>query len=241
MCGRYVTAADRTRISKEFAARPIDDKELAPDYNIAPSKTVYAVVNRHDERQLRTLTWGFIPSWAKDPKIGNRMANARLETAAEKPSFRRAWAKRRALLPADGFYEWYEPQGNPDLPKSKRPPKQPYYIHPEDGSLLAMAGLYEIWRDPAVKDENDPAAFRWTCTILTTDSADKLGRIHERMPLLVAPKDFEAWLDPENPQPSNELLVPASPDSLAAYPISTAVNKVSNNSADLMEPLPAHS
>lgn len=234
-----MTVAERSAISQEFAARPVGDDELGPDYNIAPSKKVYAVVDRHDERQLRTLTWGLIPSWAKDPKIGNRMANARLETAAEKPSFRRAWASRRALLPANGYYEWYESDANPDLPKSKRPPKQPYYIHPKDGSLLAMAGLYEIWRDKTIEDENDPSAFRWTCTILTTNTTDKLGHIHDRMPLLVAKQDFSTWLDPELPNPSSDLLIPASPDLLDAYPVSTLVNRVANNTPDLLVPLPA--
>lgn len=236
MCGRYVSAAKKSTISRQFDASPADAYELAPDYNVAPSKSVYAVVNRHDERQLRVLRWGLIPSWAKDPKIGNRMANARLETAAEKPSFRRAFAKRRAILPADGYYEWYTPDKTA-LPPGGKVRKQPYYIHPTDGSLMAMAALYEIWRDPSVDDEEDPDAFRWTCAILTTTATDELGRIHDRMPLLVARDNFADWLDPANSAPQAGLLVPAVPGLLEAYPISTEVNSVRNNGPELLAPL----
>ncbi len=238
MCGRYVAVADRSVISREFQAMPVDASELAPDYNVAPTKPVYAVLERHDERQLRVLNWGLIPSWAKDSKIGSRLINARLETAAEKPSFRRAWAKRRALLPADGYYEWY---ASPDAPltKANKPRKQPYYIHPKDGGLMAMAGLYEIWRDPSVADAQDPDAFRWTCTILTMSSTDQLGRIHDRMPLLVPERNIHQWLSNDIADPPADLLLPASPDYLQAYPVSTSVNRVANNSPDLIDPLPA--
>lgn len=237
MCGRYVSAAKKSTISRQFDASPADTYELAPDYNVAPSKKVYAVMNRHDERELKVIRWGLIPSWAKDPKIGSRMNNARLETAAQKPSFRAAWKKRRAIIPADGYYEWYSSPVDPAT--SKKPAKQPYYIHPADGSLMAMAGLYEIWRDPTVANDDDPEAFRWTCAILTTTSTDELGRIHDRMPLLVSPENTAEWLDPTNPAPAPELLVPAAPGLLDAYPVSTMVNKVSNNNASLIEPLPA--
>jgi len=238
MCGRYVAVADRSVIAREFAATPVSDEELEPDYNVAPTKSVYAVMNRHDERQLRVVRWGLIPSWAKDAKIGSRLINARLETASQKPSFRRAWAKRRVLLPANGYYEWYSPP-EAKLTSAGNPRKQPYYIHPRDGGLMAMAGLYEIWRDPSVASDEDPAALRWTCTILTMSATDQLGRIHDRMPLLVTAGNVEEWLSPEVDSPSQDLLLPASPDSLAAYPVSTAVNRVANNSADLIAPLPA--
>ena len=137
MCGRYVSAAKKSTISRQFDASSADAYELAPDYNVAPSKKVYAVMNRHDERELKVIRWGLIPSWAKDPKIGSRMNNARLETAAQKPSFRAAWKKRRAIIPADGYYEWYSSPVDPVT--SKKPAKQPYYIHRADGSALAMA------------------------------------------------------------------------------------------------------
>lgn len=237
MCGRYVAVADRSKIERQFEATAVDGEALAPDFNVAPTKKVYAVMDRHDERELKIVRWGLIPSWAKDPKIGGRMINARLESAASKPSFRAAWKKRRALIPADGYYEWYAPESSPDA--LKKPAKQPYYIHPRDGSLMSMAGLYEIWRDPTVADDDDPKAFRWTCTILTTNATDDLGRIHDRMPLLVAPEHMQEWLDAENPSPSPEILVPAAPGLLDAYPVSTEVNRVGNNNPHLIDPLPA--
>ena len=131
------------------------------------------------------------PSWAKDPSIGNRMINARMETVADKPAFRRAFAKRRCLLPADGYFEWY------GQTKGK---KQPFFIRPPDGGVLAMAGLYELWQDPsAAEDADDP--WLWTCTVLTTSAPDDLGRIHDRMPLLVERDRYAQWLDPTRDDP----------------------------------------
>lgn len=250
MCGRFVSAAERSRIEEQFDAVAVaGQEELRPDYNVAPSKKVYAVMERHDERQLRVVTWGLVPSWAKDPAIGNRLVNARLETAGEKPSFRGAYSKRRALIPADGYYEWYnptapsvpapEPGTKPPAKAPAKPKKQPFYIHPGDGSLMSMAGLYEIWRDKSVEDEDAPGAFRWTCTVLTTSASDDLGRIHDRMPLLVAPEFTQAWLDPELRTPPPAALVPAAPGLLEAYPISTLVNSVRNNGPELLLPLAA--
>ncbi len=115
---------------------------------------------------------------AKEPSIGNRMINARMETVAEKPAYRRAFAARRCLLPADGYFEWYPTE---QMTKAGKPKKQPFFIRPQDGGVLAMAGLYEIWRDPT-KADDDPSPFRWTCTVITTDAEDSLGRIHDRMP-----------------------------------------------------------
>lgn len=212
------------------------DVDLGADFNISPSKPVNVVVQREGERQLRVATWGLIPSWAKDPKIGHRLANARLETASSKPSFRAAWAKRRAILPADGYYEWY---ATSQVGANGKPLKQPFYIHPADGTTMAMAGLYEIWRDPQVESHDDPAAFRWTCAILTTSATDSLGRIHDRMPLLVDQAQWQAWLNPEISDPAGEALRPASVDLLDAYPVSTRVNRVANNDEALLNPLPA--
>ena len=143
------------------------------------------------------LRWGLVPFWAKDPSIGNRMINARMETVTEKPAFRRAFAKRRCLLPADGYYEWYATE---QRTKAGKPLKQPFYIHPADGSVMAMAGLYEIWRDPT-RDDDDPERFRWTCTVLTTTAEDAVGHIHDRMPLLVEPERRAEWLDPSARRP----------------------------------------
>ena len=244
MCGRYASSRRPEDLVEEFEIDRSEVKEsLAPDYNVAPTKEVYAVVERPPssdrerppQRQLRVLTWGLVPSWAKDPTIGNKMINARMETVTEKPAFRKAFASRRCLLPADGYYEWYATE---QRTKAGKPLKQPFFIHPRDGSVMAMAGLYEIWRDPT-RDDDDPQRFRWTCTVLTTSAEDDLGHIHDRMPLLVERERYGAWLDPtrSDPEVLTELLVPAAPGRLEAYPVSTMVNSVKNNGPDLLEPL----
>lgn len=228
---------------EEFEVASPPEEVLAPDYNVAPTKKVYVVRDRRRDdrepvRELDVARWGLVPSWAKDPSIGSRMINARMETVAEKPAFRRAFARRRCLVPADGYYEWYTPEGGP-AGRSGKPLKQPFFIHPRDGGVLAMAGLYEFWRDPT-RDEDDPASWLMTATILTTTAEDGLGRIHDRMPLLVPRERWAAWLDPEAAvgDGAGELLVPAAPGLLDAYPVSTRVNNVRNNGPDLLDPLP---
>ena len=245
MCGRYASSRKPEDLVEEFEV--VDDRlaaPLAPDYNVAPTKEVYAVVQRppssgSDEparRQLRALRWGLVPSWAKDPSIGNRMINARMETVADKPAFKRPFAKRRCLLPADGYFEWYPTQVTG---KNGKPLKQPFFIRPADGGVLAMAGLYEIWRDPTRSDD-DPDRFRWTCTVLTTQAEDAVGHIHDRMPLMVERDRRAAWLDPTVSDRDRllDLLVPAAPGQLEAYPVATLVNNVRNNGPELLEPLP---
>jgi putative SOS response-associated peptidase YedK len=246
MCGRYASSRKPEDLIEEFEV--VDsriEKPLDADYNVAPTKEVYAVMERRPakdspdppQRQLRTLRWGLVPSWAKDPGIGSRMINARMETVAEKPSFRRAFASRRCLLPADGYFEWYPTS---QQTKAGKPRKQPFFIRPRDGGLLAMAGLYEIWRDPT-RDEDDPDRFRWTCTVLTTEAEDDVGHIHDRMPLMVQPDRRAAWLDPELSDKDDllALLVPAAPGQLEAFPVSTLVSNVRNNGPELVEPIPA--
>ena len=259
MCGRYASSRQPEDLVEEFdipVADPARDlPHLAQDWNVAPTKEVYAVLERParteekdaddpgagevkigPERQLRALTWGLVPFWAKDPTIGSRMINARMETVAEKPAFRRAFERRRAILPADGYYEWYATE---ELTRAGKPRKQPYFIRPSDGGVLAMAGLYEIWRDPERSDD-DPARFRWTCTVLTTSAEDSLGHIHERMPLMLTPDRYDAWLDPE-PRDRDDLLgllEPAAPGRLEAYPVPTLVSNVRNNGPELVVPLP---
>lgn len=255
MCGRYASSRSPDDLAEEFeVVDPRLDQPLPADYNVAPTKEVYAVLDRAprpaDEeeegtasarpvsqpvRQLRVLRWGLVPFWAKDPSIGSRMINARMETVAEKPAFRRAFSSRRCLLPADGYYEWYETQ---QKGKSGKPLKQPFFIRPKDGSVLAMAGLYEIWKDPT-RDDDDPEKFRWTCTVLTTEATDEVGRIHDRMPLLVTRDRRTAWLDPATPKDQlPDLLVPAQQSGLEAFPVSTAVGNVRNNGPELVEPIP---
>jgi putative SOS response-associated peptidase YedK len=245
MCGRYASSRRPEDLVEEFEVERVDVREnLEPDFNVAPTKPVYAVFDRRNRddteivvRRLAVLRWGLIPSWAKEASIGSRLINARMETVAEKPAFRRAFANRRCLLPADGYYEWYDTQ----VTNAKgKPIKQPFYITPGDGGVLAMAGLYEIWRDPDIPD-GEPDAFRWTCTVLTTRAEDSLGHIHDRMPLLVAPDRYTAWLDPRESDRSKllELLIPAAPGRLEAYPVSTMVSNVNNNGPELVKPLAA--
>ncbi len=252
MCGRYASSLDPEDIVEEFEIRTTvpstDLPRLPADYNVAPTKEVYAVLERPPrrespdgpelpaERQLRTLTWGLVPSWAKNPKIGSRMINARVETVAEKPAYRRAFAARRAILPADGYYEWYVTD---QVTTTGKPKKQPFFIRPRDGSALAMAGLYELWRDPTRADD-DPLRWRWTCTVITTSATDDLGRIHDRMPLMLPRSAYDAWLDPAPRDPADllALLEPAAPGRLEAYPVSTLVSNVANNGPELIEPIP---
>jgi putative SOS response-associated peptidase YedK len=255
MCGRYASARKRIELLEEFGVQSDRvDQPLAPDYNVAPTKAVYAVVTRQPddrdapgdrgarspagddpgnevpaERQLRVVRWGLVPFWAKDTKIGSRMINARAETVAEKPAFRRAFAQRRSLLPADGYYEWQQQNGGP---------KQPIYITRADGRSLAFAGLYELWRDPSVPPD-DADAWLWTTTVITTSAPDDLGHIHDRMPMVIDPASWGEWLDPANRDVSDlrSLLVPAAASGLTTYPVSTAVNSVRNNGPELIEPL----
>lgn len=247
MCGRYASSREPDDLIDEFGvAETVLADEVEPNWNVAPTDAVYAVLERppkpeqgidHARRQLRALRWGLVPSWAKDAKSAARLINARMETVAEKPSFRRAFARRRCLLPADGYYEWYVTE---QMNAKGKPLKQPYFIRPADGSTLAMAGLYEIWRDPE-RAEDDPDRFRWTCTVITTDATDDLGRIHDRMPLMVAPTSWQDWLDPTRDASTDllHLLEPAVPGRLTAYPVSSAVSNVRNNGPQLIDPLPA--
>jgi putative SOS response-associated peptidase YedK len=179
-----------------------------------------------DVRELHVARWGLVPFWAKDVSIGARLINARVETAHEKPAFRRAFALHRCLVPADGYYEWQATEGGG---------KQPHFIRPADGGVLAMAGLYEVWRSP------DAAGGRLlSCTVITTAATDDVGRIHDRMPMLVEPDRFGAWLDPAltHPDEVRSLLVPAAAGRLESHPVSTAVNKVTNNGPELVKAAP---
>ncbi|MBC7629933.1 SOS response-associated peptidase [Aeromicrobium sp.] len=245
MCGRYATTQTSASLHQAFEVDLANSfVELEADYNMAPTKLAPVLIGRRSEeptagqppqRELLTARWGLIPSWAKDPSIGNRMINARSETVAEKPAFKKAFAKRRALVPADGYFEWYASPVDPDGAKEqKKPKKQPFYITPKDRSVMAMAGLYEFWRG----SESDDWIISYT--ILTTTAEDELGHVHERMPLFLEPDGFDDWLDPAPHPPERllELLTPAAPGRLDAFPVSTAVNNVRNNGPELIVPLP---
>lgn len=227
VCGRYASSRSAGELEVEFDIDQLRIAvELPPSYNVAPTDEVYIVAERpphdvpatHRERQLRTARWGLVPSWARDRSTGSRLINARLETVAEKPAFRRAFAARRCLIPADGYFEWY---------RAENGTKQPFFIHPTDGRSLAMAGLYELWRDPVTEQ------VLWSCTVITTSSTDDLGRLHDRMPLLVEESRWSSWLGPG--AGAVDLLTPAS--HLEAWPVSAAVGNVRNNGPELVEPL----
>ncbi|MBP2406290.1 hypothetical protein SNS2_5138 [Streptomyces netropsis] len=243
MCGRYVSTRSPQDLAGLFQVEGWNPEQLVePSWNVAPTDDVWAVLERADrtsgalERQLRALRWGLVPSWAKSPDTGAKMINARVETVHEKPAYRRAFAKRRCLLPADGFYEW---QTVPATGTAKAR-KQPYFISPTDGQVMAMAGLYEFWRDPAVADDEDPAAWWTTCTVITTEATDTAGRIHPRMPLAISPADYEAWLDPAHQDPDDlrALLDTPAHGDLDVRAVTTAVNNVRNNGPQLLDDAP---
>jgi putative SOS response-associated peptidase YedK len=227
MCGRFVSARKRLELLEEFGVtRDSVTDEPGPDYNVAPTKRIYAVLTSKDrERELRTVKWGLVPFWAKDSSGGARMINARAETVAVKPAFRRAFAKRRCLLPADGYYEWKD--------------KKPFYIQRTDGGDLALAGIYELWRDATVP-EDDEKAWLWTAAVITTQAADEVGEIHDRMPMIIVPELWADWLDPDNTEVSQlqAAMSPAMSGEITSYPVSTDVNYVRNNGPELIRPLP---
>jgi putative SOS response-associated peptidase YedK len=251
MCGRYASAKRRIELLEEFRVeRDHVSEPLQPDYNVAPTKPVYAVLTRDSRpkgtgeaapadgsaartdpaRELRVMRWGLVPSWAKDRSIGSRLINARAETVHAKPSFRSAFAHRRCLLPADGYYEWQRQDAGAGGGK------QPYFICRGDGESLAFAGLYELWRDPELPAEHE-RTWLWTTTIITTSAPDDLGHIHDRMPMVVPASHWADWLDPGGDDRAGlmSLLAPAASAGLISYPVSTAVNSVRNNGPQLIE------
>lgn len=206
-----------------FQVDAIRTETLPSSYNIAPTDSIYAVAEQEGERLLGSFRWGLIPWWAKDRKIGARNINARAETAAEKPSFRDSFAKRRCLIPADGFYEWQR------LPKGKLP----HYIYRADNKPLALAGLWATWNDP---DSGDRIR---TCTILTGRPNDLVADIHDRMPVILAEDVWSDWLDRENEDQEilEQLLIVYPGQAMAEHPVATLVNKVSNNYVECIAPL----
>jgi putative SOS response-associated peptidase YedK len=229
MCGRYVSAKPAAELAAEFEVEEIKTDDQGPRYNVAPTDPVYAVATSKDgTRRLGTFRWGLVPFWAKDPKIGSRMINARVETLAQK--HRRTLSRRRCIIPADGFYEWQQREG-------KRP-NQPFYIHEKDGKPLAMAGLWEVWHDP---DEPDAEPLR-TCTIITTDANQVVARTHDRMPVILPTEVWDVWLDPsvDDLELVQGLLVGDVPVKLEVYPVSNEVNSVKNDGEQLIIPLEGH-
>ncbi len=237
MCGRYANSATTANIYGLFGVDEVVDDDLPPSWNIAPTDPVRVVLQRPPKgagesaapvRQLRTARWGLVPSWSADGKGGARMINARRETVTTKPAFRKAAAERRCLLPAVGYYEWQLTDDG----------KVPWFLHAPDGDLLAFAGLYELWRDPARADD-DPARWRWTCTVITRQATDTLGEIHDRCPVLVPAELRADWLDCAGGDVATAatLLDAMPPPSLEPRRVSRAVNKVGNDGPELIAPV----
>lgn len=262
MCGRYAASSRPEDLVEELEvdldltseparsvlASPQDPPAGSPDYNLAPSKQAPVVLTRRPRgeaereraddpvRQLRLLTWGLVPSWAKDVKLGLRMINARSESLLDKPAFARAAVSRRCLVPADGWYEW---QASPTVTDRKgKPRKQPFFVRRADGHPMAMAGVYEFWRDPA-RDRDDPDAWLTTYAIITQPAEPGLDRIHDRQPLVLEREQWADWLDPDRTDPDEvrAQLEPAPAGRFEAWPVGTAVGATRNNGPGLLEPV----
>jgi putative SOS response-associated peptidase YedK len=241
MCGRFAASTKPEDIVELFDVRQWDPAEtLAPSWNVAPTDPVLAVLERvpkgADEpvRQLRGLRWGLVPSWSKSRETAVKMINARADTVHEKPAYRQAFASRRCLLPVDGYYEWRTIEAESGRGK---PRKQPFFVSRVDGAPLALAGLYEFWRDRGYPADH-PEAWLVTCTIVTTEAEELLAPIHERMPLYLQPDTFDDWLDPslDDPDEARSLLVPPAPGLLRVTAVSSAVGNIRNNHPGLTEP-----
>jgi putative SOS response-associated peptidase YedK len=219
MCGRFAQKSPAKKITKKFKVEEVPP--LVERYNVAPTQSVL-VVREPDEREAVFLKWGLVPRWAKDPAIGNRLINARAETVTEKPSFREAFARRRCLVPLDGFFEW----------SRRGDRKRPFYFHMRDGEPFGIAGLWERW-----EGEGGPLE---TCTLLTTEANELLAPYHDRMPVILRPEDYEAWLDvgARRPELLTPLLRPFPHAEMAAYPVSAVVNSPLNDGPRCVEPLP---
>ena len=219
MCGRFILMSPGRDLAERFQ---LDEEPLLePRYNIAPTQMA-AVVRRDPEtgrRVLVFLKWGLVPFWAKDLSIGSRLINARAETAAEKPAFRAAFRRRRCLVPSDGFYEWRKSAGR----------KKPYLITMADNSPFAFAGLWEHWKGP----EGEVVE---SFTILTTDANQLVATLHDRMPVILRPEDYDPWLDTavKTPEPVAALLRSYPSDEMKSRPVSPKVNKATAEGPDLI-------
>ncbi|UCF81671.1 MAG: SOS response-associated peptidase [Acidobacteriota bacterium] len=221
MCARFTLVTPAGELAEAFDLEEIPS--LEPRYNIAPTQPVAAVRRRESgsKRELALLRWGLVPPWVKSLRIGARMINARAETLSQRPAFREAFKHRRCLIPADGFYEWRR--------EGKR--KQPFYFRLRGGGLFAFAGLWERWEGQGDAVES--------CTLLTTDANELLRSFHERMPVILDPKDYEAWLDPgmQGEEKLRPLLMKAYPqDEIASHAVGLRVNSPRNDDPSCIEP-----
>jgi putative SOS response-associated peptidase YedK len=222
MCGRYVAASPTSVLAAYFEVDEVAAPSEGPNYNVAPTDPVPAVaVASSGERRLGVYRWGLVPSWSTSATGAARLINARAETVLSKAAFRTAFARRRCLLPADGFYEWARPADGP---------KQPWFVHRADGAPLAMAGLWEIWRPPE-------GELLRTCSVITTSANELMAPIHDRMPVLIEPGQWATWLDRANDDVASlaALLAPADDRVLEAHRVSPLVNSVRNNGPELLD------
>lgn len=247
MCGRFASFRAAQDLADSFAVTDVADdaRELPPSWNLAPTDPVRVVVEREPagtdgtdgtdgvvQRSLRVVRWGLVPGWATDPSIGSRMINARIETLTTKPAFRKAAAARRCLVPAEGYFEWQAAAAG------SKAPKQPFWIHPDDGGPLAFAGLYEFWRDKTRADD-DPLRWLVTMTIVTGGAVTDdpaIAAIHDRRPVILPARQWDEWLDPAVTDPDRVLaLLHHRPPSLVARPVSTEVNRATSEGPQLID------
>ncbi len=222
MCGRFAQYSNSETLQKHFSIDKITC-EVIPNYNVAPTREIPAIIEHDRERRLGTLRWGLVPFWAKDLSGASRLINARAESAHGKPSFRHAFKRRRCLIPADGFYEWQ---------KQEEGRKQPFFITLPSKAPFAFAGLWESWKNPEDEGERYDS-----CTILTTDAGEAVRHIHNRMPVILKPEDHAFWLDPDNADVEGlrKVVLKEAVQDLAGYPVSRRVNSVKNNEPGLIE------
>jgi putative SOS response-associated peptidase YedK len=223
MCGRFTLKASPTELAASFEL--FREPEWGPRFNVAPSQPIGGIRNVDGQREWSLLRWGLIPSWAKDEKIGYRMINARGETVHEKPSFRAAFKRRRCLIPVDGFYEWKA------VGEGRSKPKQPFHIRRTDQQVFAFAGLWECWTSPDGSEVE-------SCTIVTTSANSLLAQIHDRMPVILDPDEYDVWLDTDvKAEALQQLLDPHSTDTLEMYPVGFEVNNARTERPGLHLPI----
>jgi len=226
MCGRFALSKSERIDWAQFGVRR--GPALPPHWNLGPGRRIAVVRDVGGAAEVAQLQWGLIPFWASDPAIGGRLANARAESAVDKPAFRAAFRRRRCLIPADGFYEWQAPE------RGTR--KQPWFVHRVDGDPFALAGLWERW-EPKQKGTGDEVIE--SCTVLTITPNALMAPIHDRMPVIVAPAAYAAWLDPEtDAAEARALMAPWDPAGWTAHRVGTRVNSVANDDAACAEPVP---
>lgn len=228
MCGRFVSTSSAAEIAEVFdaLARAVD---LAPNYNVAPTATIYGVVSREKQRFVENFSWGLVPVWAKDRSRAASLINARSETIAEKPSFRGLLKRHRCVVPLTGYYEWKPVE----VAGSTKVIKQPYYFTPTRSALFAVAGLWTTWREPEASPD---APVLHSCVLITTDANDIASTVHDRMPVLLDDDGIDQWIAEDDLAPLH-LLRPAPNDVLSVIKVATAVNSTRNRGPQLIEPI----